>query len=117
MSTALAPIEGYGPPTTKTVGAVGQIYKDLNTGTEYVCVKAIKISGYKISKESYTWEKKAVDVLALLETHMHELEDILDVDALATDDEVDAAVDELRKEIDIGISGGEGINIFAEIVD
>lgn len=33
----MARIEGKGKPTRKTTGALGDIYKDINTGAQYIC--------------------------------------------------------------------------------
>lgn len=94
-------IEGFGPPTKNTPGAVGQIYVDRKTGLRYECTEAFVQKGYKINKEIYTWEEKG-----------------LDPDFIATDAEVAQAVGELREEIiSGGVVPGGGVQIWAEIVD
>lgn len=94
-------IKGNGPPTKSTPGAVGQIYVDADTGLRYECTEAFVQKGYKINKAVYEWEERG-----------------LDPDALATDAEVAAAVDNLREEISTGtIVPGDGVSIWAEIVE
>lgn len=47
----MAEIRKNGMPTTKTVGAIGDIYVDLNTGARYACTFAYKDStGYTTTK-------------------------------------------------------------------
>ena len=110
-------IEGYGPPTDKTVGAVGQIYCDLETKKEYVCVEAYHLDGYKIEKTKYDWEPTGnVDVLAMIGAHTHKVKDIENYDdTLATDEELSDAIENLKQEIGGGSS--EGVQIFAEFLD
>ena len=112
-------IEGYGPPTDKTVGAVGQKYYDLDTKAEYVCTEAYKLEGYKLSKIKYEWEPTGkVDIYAMITDHTHEVGDIDNYDdTLATDAELKEAVDELKDMIDTGMTIGDGIPVFAEIVE
>lgn len=85
-------IKGNGPPTKSTPGAVGQIYIDRETGLRYECIEAFVQKGYKVNREIYTWEEKG-----------------LDPDFLATDAEVEKAIDNLREEIGTGGGGGGGI--------
>ena len=76
MAEVHTTIKGYGPPTNKTRGSVGQDYVDLNTGIMYECVEAFSNRGYKFTREIYTWEKRGIDM-----------------DIMATDKEVEAALD------------------------
>lgn len=76
MAEVRTTIKGYGPPTNKTHGSVGQDYVDLNTGIIYECTEAFSDSGYKFKREMYTWEKRGIDM-----------------DIMATDKEVAAALD------------------------
>ena len=77
MAEVRTKIKGYGPPTNKTHGSVGQHYVDLNTGIMYECVEAFSCSGYKFAREMYTWEKRGIDM-----------------ETLATDKEVETALDD-----------------------
>ena len=97
MAQQYLAIEGHGPPGKNTVGSVGQEYVDLDNGVLYECTEAFIHKGYKFSRELYTWERKGVDM-----------------DIIATDQEVKVAIDNLRNEIS---TGGEGIGIFVELVD
>lgn len=38
----MARLEGKGRPTRKTLGALGDIYKDINTGAHYICTFAYR---------------------------------------------------------------------------
>lgn len=89
-------VEGNGPPTKNTPGSVGQIYIDQETGLRYECVEAFVQKGYKIDKSTYKWVEKG-----------------LDPDFIATDAEVAKAIDDLREEI----SGGDGVKVWAELVE
>lgn len=94
-------IKGNGPPTKDTPGAVGQFYVDHETGIRYECIEAFVQKGYKINKQVYKWEERGIDM-----------------DFLATDAEVAKAVGDLREEISSGgIAPGEGVAIWAELVD
>lgn len=51
-------LEGHGRPNVFLAGEVGQIYKDLDSGLEYVCTGErgfIKVDGDDQS-EMYNWE-------------------------------------------------------------
>lgn len=104
-----ADIQGNGPPTKDTPGAVGQRYVDQETGLAYECIEAWTQQGYKINKAVYTWKEVG-----------------LDPDSLATDAEVAIAIGDLRKEIAAGGGGsggggvvipGDGLAIWAELVE
>ena len=58
-------IEGYGAPTTKTIGTIGDRYVDLNTGSVYSCTDVnvkeldygfIDIRAYSAESTEYIWE-------------------------------------------------------------
>lgn len=114
-------LQGYGAPNEDTPGAIGQIYKDLNTGKEYECIEIHTYSRYKYHKTVYTWEEQEIDPAEYLKSHTHEQTDIVGLDktldSMATDKEVDMAIEVLKEEFSGGISGGSGISIYAEIVD
>lgn len=113
-------LQGYGAPNETTVGMIGQIYEDLNTGRKYECVEIHQYSRYKVSKTIYTWEEMEVNLAEFLESHTHEQADIEGLgetlDAMATDAEVDTAIEILRQEFSDGTLGG-GVQIYAELVD
>lgn len=100
MPQVYSVINGNGPPTKNTPGAVGQTYVDTIAGVTYECTEAFSRKGYKFAEAVYTWKRKGVDL-----------------DSVATDQELEAAVDKLRSEISGGISGGSGVTIFAEILN
>lgn len=95
-------VKGNGPPTKDTPGSVGQIYVDQETGLRYECTEAFVQKGYKINKATYKWVEKG-----------------LDPDFIATDAEIAKAVDNIRDEISSGelVPGGEGIKVWAELVE
>ena len=49
-------IEGYGVPGTGTVGSLGNVYKDLNTGQNYVCVAIHTYTTMHGIVTEYIWE-------------------------------------------------------------
>ena len=49
-------IEGYGVPGTGTVGSIGNVYKDLNTGRNYVCVAIHTYTTMHGIVTEYIWE-------------------------------------------------------------
>ena len=49
-------IEGYGVPGTDTVGGLGNVYKDLNTGQNYVCVAIHTCTTMHGLVTEYIWE-------------------------------------------------------------
>ena len=49
-------IEGYGVPGTGTVGGIGSVYKDLNTGQNYVCVAIHTCTTMHGLVTEYIWE-------------------------------------------------------------
>ena len=49
-------IEGYGVPGTDTVGGLGNVYKDLNTGQNYVCVAIHTCTTMHGLITEYIWE-------------------------------------------------------------
>lgn len=93
-------IKGNGPPTKDTPGAIGQFYVDHESGLRYECTEAFIQKGYKISRTIYTWEERG-----------------LDMDFMATDAEVAKAVDDLREEMGGGIPSGDGVAVWAELID
>ena len=54
-------LSGHGAPSNKTVGNVGQMYVDLDTGKEYICAKIFTVTGYKIKRELYSWVARELD--------------------------------------------------------
>lgn len=95
MATEYRTIRQNGPPTKTTPGAVGQKYIDTANGMMYECTEAFVHRGYNFSREVYNWEKRGPDL-----------------DFLATDQEVDDALDILKTEI----SGMDGL-VFAELIN
>lgn len=97
MVQLYADIKANGPPTKDTPGAVGQFYVDRDSGIRYECVEAFTKRGYKFSKTIYTWEERGIDM-----------------DFIATDEEVAKAVSDLREEIGTGGGSGGGGGITVE---
>ena len=100
MVQLFADIKSNGPPTKDTPGAVGQFYGDRDSGIRYECTEAFTKTGYKFSKTIYTWEERGIDM-----------------DFMATDDEVADAINDLRDEIGTGGVPAGGYPIWAELVD
>lgn len=50
----MAEIRGKGVPTSKTVGSIGDIYSDSETGKKYTCTFAYKDSAGSVT---YKWRK------------------------------------------------------------
>lgn len=100
MVQLFADIKSNGSPTKDTPGAVGQFYVDRDTGIRYECTEAFTKTGYKFSKTIYTWEERGIDM-----------------DFMATDDEVAGAINDLREEIGTGGVPAGGYPIWAELVD
>lgn len=100
MAQLFADIKSSGPPTKDTPGAVGQFYVDRDTGIRYECTEAFTKTGYKFSKTIYTWEERGIDM-----------------DFMATDDEVAGAINDLREEIGTSEVPAGGYPIWAELVD
>lgn len=100
MGTVYSVLKGHGPPSSSTPGSVGQEYVDTDNGVVYECIEAFCHKGYKFSKEFYTWKVKGVDM-----------------DMIATDQEVEVAIDDLREELSGGVTPSmEGV-VFAEFVE
>ena len=50
----MSQITGYGTPTDRTVGSIGDIYTNTSTGFDYKCVAIHEIKSYEITRY-YTW--------------------------------------------------------------
>jgi len=121
MSEVVANLEGYGGPTKHTVGKVGQIYTDLNTGIEYKCVLIYKCTAFMKEPDIiHVWRIRDDDETISVEEHTHTQSDILGLpdilSNMATNESVAKAINSLREEI-LGSTPSEGqSDIYAEFV-
>jgi hypothetical protein len=103
MSLFVNAIKGRGKPTENTQGYVGRHYVDMDTGTEYVCVRVDNHDTHKpvtsrphdfvhvdtfIAKTKYVWEARA----EIPETVSDEIEMLIEANLLPAVSTVSGAI-------------------------
>lgn len=57
MTDETKTLYGHGAPTKSTVGSIGDIYTDLDTGLKYECKSIYSYTGHNSLTVEYVWKK------------------------------------------------------------
>ena len=58
MADETKTLSGHGAPTKSTVGSIGDIYTDLDTGLKYECKSIYSYTGHNSLTVEYVWKKE-----------------------------------------------------------
>lgn len=58
MTDKTKTLSGHGAPTKSTVGSIGDIYTDLDTGLKYECKSIYSYTGHNSLTVEYVWKKE-----------------------------------------------------------
>ena len=58
MDESVTYLSGNGAPNKKTLGNIGDIYTDLDTGLKYKCVSVYSYTGHNSMTVEYVWKKE-----------------------------------------------------------
>ena len=58
MTDETKTLSGHGAPTKSTVGSIGDIYTDLDTGLKYECKSIYSYTGHNSLTVEYVWKKE-----------------------------------------------------------
>ena len=58
MTDETKTLSGPGAPTKSTVGSIGDIYTDLDTGLKYECKSIYSYTGHNSLTVEYVWKKE-----------------------------------------------------------
>ena len=58
MTDETKTLSGHGAPTKNTVGSIGDIYTDLDTGLKYECKSIYSYTGHNSLTVEYVWKKE-----------------------------------------------------------